>query len=149
MQRRSFGLLLLIIAVIGLDQWTKQLILGHVGPDDIFKVSPFLNIILRWNTGVSFSFLSGHGSLLLFLNIIIVCALTIWLMRTPNIPLSLIIGGALGNILDRIFYGAVIDFIDFHLYAWHFAVFNIADSFISIGIFLFILTNYLKEKKLS
>ncbi len=148
MRKRSLELLILIFLIIGFDQWTKHLALNYLGERDVFEVFPFLNFVLRWNTGVSFSFLSDYPGMLLWLNTIIASGLIVWLFRTKSFPITFIVAGAIGNILDRIFYGAVIDFIDFHIYSWHFAVFNIADSFISIGVVLLFIITYLKEKKI-
>ena len=148
MRKSGFQLLILIVLIIGLDQWTKQLALNYLGERDLFEVIPILNFTLRWNTGVSFSFLSEYPLTLLYLNSLIAFGLIFWLFHTKDFTIAFIFAGAVGNILDRIFYGAVIDFIDFHIYSWHFAVFNIADAFISIGVFLLFITAYLKEKKI-
>jgi signal peptidase II len=131
--------------------------LRDITEQDLIPIAPFLNFILRWNPGVSFSFLSNHDiitpTVLLAFNSIVVLGLCIWMVRTKDfvtqMPMALVIGGALGNILDRILYGAVIDFIDFHINTWHFAVFNIGDSFISVGMFLLVLITYLKERSSS
>lgn len=154
---RYLTLLGVILVACGLDFWTKSMVLKTISPHDVVDVMPFLNFVLRWNSGVSFSFLSNHDiitpTFLLVFNSLIVMGLFIWMLRVKEfliqIPLCLIIGGALGNIIDRILYGAVVDFIDFHINTWHFAVFNVGDSFISIGMFLLIIFTYIKERSLS
>ena len=99
-----------------------------------------------WNRGVSFGFLSANDDLgrwtLVAMNLVIVAVLLYWLKSAKNIMLSsaigLVIGGAFGNIYDRIKFGAVADFFQFHWQEWYFAVFNVADSFIFIGAMLLI-----------
>ncbi len=128
-----------------------------ISSQDVIEVTPFLNFVLRWNSGVSFSFLANHDiitpTVLLVFNSLIVFGLCIWMVKIKEsfiqIPLAFIIGGAFGNIIDRILYGAVIDFIDFHINTWHFAVFNVGDSFISIGMFLLVVITYIKERSSS
>jgi signal peptidase II len=154
---RYLTLLSIILAACGFDFWTKSVVLKSISPDDVVEVMPFLNFVLRWNSGVSFSFLSNHDiitpTFLLVFNSLIILGLCIWIIRVKEffiqIPLCLIVGGALGNIVDRMLYGAVVDFIDFHIDTWHFAVFNMGDSFISIGMFLLVVITYIKERSLS
>ncbi|MCX7125108.1 MAG: signal peptidase II [Gammaproteobacteria bacterium] len=135
--------LLLSLLIIVLDQLTKHLILSHVGATDVVSVFPFLNIILRLNAGAAFSFLGGESGwqiyLLSSISAVVAVVLVVWLSQLPRrewwiaAPVSLVLGGALGNLIDRVHYGYVIDFIDFHLQYWHFATFNIADAAVSVG----------------
>ena len=141
--------LLLTIAIIGLDRFSKGWMLGHLNPYDPLIISPFLNFTLSFNTGAAFSFLhsaSGWQNILFsVLAIGVSLLIVLWLTtlapreRWKGIALSLILGGALGNAWDRFVYGYVIDFINFHYNDWHFAVFNIADSAICIGACMLIL----------
>jgi signal peptidase II len=115
----------------------------HLLPFTPLKIFPFFNLTLAYNKGAAFSFLhsaSGWqhiflGSLALIISIVIL----VWLYKLSarerwiGIALCLILGGALGNAWDRVLYGYVIDFFDFHLGDWHFAIFNVADSAIFIG----------------
>ncbi len=104
-------------------------------------VTPFLNIVMVWNQGISFGLMSenaGHGNILLMgLLGTIILGFGIWMMRTPRLAtrliLAAIIGGALGNLWDRVRFGAVADFLDFHLFGWHYPAFNVADSLIVMG----------------
>ena len=105
------------------------------------EVLPFFNLTMVWNRGVSFGLFSGgviDRWILFGLVIIVVIVLAVWMRRSTalllTLALGLIIGGALGNAADRIIYGAVADFFDVHGWGWHFWVFNVADSAISIGV---------------
>ena len=107
-------------------------------------LGPFLDLTLRWNPGISFSFFpqqTGWGvSLLLAFTLAATLALALWLWRCASLPtalgLGLIIGGALGNAFDRFTFGAVLDFLDLHMFGRHFFVFNGADFAITLGVVL-------------
>jgi signal peptidase II len=109
---------------------------------------PFFNLTLAFNTGAAYSFLhnaSGwQNSLLTSLAVIVSACIVYWLSQLSAraywavIALTLVLGGALGNAWDRLLYGHVVDFLDFHLGGWHFAIFNIADSAICVGAFMLI-----------
>lgn len=115
--------------------------------DRVIEVLPFLQLRLSWNAGISFSmFDSGEGIttiLLLAVQVSVTCVLIWWLRQLDRpwlqVASGLIIGGALGNILDRALFGAVADFLDFYWGAWHFPTFNVADSCISVGAALWLL----------
>lgn len=136
-----FAILLSVLIIIG-DQFTKWLIMTEVmQPPRVIPILPFLNIVMAWNTGVSFSMLADSGPMLLAgLAILVSLGLLFMLTREPyRLPAygySLVIGGALGNVIDRFRYGAVFDFIDFYVGDWHFPAFNMADSAITIGVAL-------------
>ncbi|MBU3605501.1 lipoprotein signal peptidase [Polynucleobacter sp. MWH-Creno-3A4] len=130
-----------------IDQITKWQALSHLQLGVPEQVLPFLNWLLLFNPGAAFSFLAqGSGWQRWFFTILglIACAYIIWLLRKNQNDkllcwaLSLILGGALGNVLDRLMCGAVIDFIDFHYANWRWPAFNIADSAICIGAVLII-----------
>lgn len=141
--------LLLSTLVLLVDRGSKIWMLDHLTLGDPLTLLPFLNLTLAYNTGAAFSFLNSAsgwqhfvlGGLALAVSIYIL----IWLAKSPrqqywqNIALCLIFAGALGNAWDRILYSHVIDFINFHLGDWHFAIFNVADSAICIGAFMLIL----------
>lgn len=165
----------LIVDFILIDQLSKWLILEYVfrpelggeplGPlawfqDNIrlpmvsIELTSFFNLTMVWNEGVSFGmFQSGNPWPLIILSLIISAIFTGWLIKSTSwrdaIPLSMIIGGALGNIIDRPHYGAVADFLDFHIGKWHYPAFNVADSLISIGIVILIANSlfFSSEKK--
>jgi signal peptidase II len=110
-------------------------------------LTPFLDLALRWNKGISFS-LFAHDSLtgrvsLLILTLSVIGLLAWWLWRSQfglsAAGLGLIIGGALGNAIDRIIHGAVVDFLDLHAFGRHFFVFNVADAAINVGVLLLLL----------
>jgi len=130
-----------------LDQMTKWQALSHLQIGVPEYVLPFMNWLLLFNPGAAFSFLAqGSGWQRWFFTILglIACAYIVWLLRKNQHDkllcwaLSLILGGALGNVLDRLMCGAVIDFIDLHYANWHWPAFNIADSAICIGAALII-----------
>ena len=139
-----------------LDQLSKWYVseqfLREVSSINIF---PFFNITEAWNTGVSFSMFNNGGLmgtvLLSIFALLVVFFLLSWLKNEPNkliqVSLGLIIGGALGNVLDRVRFGAVYDFLDFYYQSWHWPVFNLADSFICIGAFLIIAHSLLSRKQ--
>ncbi len=119
------------------------------------RVTNFLNIVFTWNPGTAFSMFRGLGDsapwVMIIATGIIIALLIYYLARGAKsyerAPLILIIGGALGNLVDRIRFGAVIDFLDFHIGGAHWPAFNIADSFITIGVCLYILNWWLARRK--
>lgn len=136
-----FGLSVAAVVLI-LDQVSKYWILNDLlGERTIIAYGSFFNVVRAWNTGVSFSMFNDYGNLgmlvLSLLAVIIVGMLLHWLRREDNrviqLALGFIIGGALGNVIDRVRLGAVFDFLDFHIGDSHWPAFNLADSFICIG----------------
>jgi len=147
---------LVVFFILLLDQTTKLLAL------DFFSLSPsavqvtdFLNLTLLFNRGVSFGMLGNIGPKApLILSIItgaIVTCLSIWAWRSENTweiySIAPIIGGALGNLCDRIFRGAVTDFLDFHVSSYHWPAFNLADAAISIGAGMLIAHSFRSKKE--
>ena len=140
--------MILALLIVAADQASKFYVAGVLLKDGVpVEVTSWLNIILVMNQGVSFSLFSDGSDIvrwvLTALALGIALVLTIWLFRSRGwftaLALGLVIGGAIGNAIDRIRLGAVIDFVDFHIPAWndwHFATFNVADSAISTGVFL-------------
>jgi signal peptidase II len=128
--------------VIALDQLSKLWISSHFTYFETYTVTGFFNLVLVHNFGASFSMLSDAGGWQrwLFSGIAVAASVwIIWLLRKHQqeklfcIALALILGGALGNLIDRLMYGYVVDFLDFHWDEHHFAAFNVADSAINIG----------------
>jgi signal peptidase II len=128
--------------VIALDQLSKLWISSHFTYFETYTVTGFFNLVLVHNFGASFSMLSDAGGWQrwLFSGIAVAASVWIlWLLRKHQqeklfcIALALILGGALGNLIDRLMYGYVVDFLDFHWDEHHFAAFNVADSAINIG----------------
>ena len=143
------------LIIVMLDQLSKYLILNYVlAAYPYIKITSFFNVVNAWNTGVSFSLFSAGGylgTLLLSCLAIIISAMLVWQMRKNQLPacnaaLGLIVGGALGNVIDRIRVGAVFDFLDFHIDTYHWPAFNFADSAICIGAVLILFIS-LKNKK--
>lgn len=132
---------LLVFAADQLHKWYMLEVL-HIGAVSPIIVTPFFNLVLVWNRGISFGMLSQHDAAyaLIALAIVIVLALIWWVRdlhkRNEILAVGLVIGGALGNVVDRFLYGAVADFFDFHIMGYHWPAFNIADSSIFIGVVL-------------
>ena len=138
---------LIILIIFCLDRVSKIYVINLIqsNQSEIF-IYDFLNLTLNWNTGIAFGLLSFKADLLyhsISALILLIIIYLIYLMvvsdKLGKIVVSLIIGGALGNIYDRLNYFAVPDFIDFHIGEFHWFTFNIADIFISIGIILLII----------
>ena len=146
---------LLIIVIFFFDRITKIKIINHQISNDSIYINDFINLELVWNTGIGFGLLSSNSALiynsittLIGLILIIIMFMIIKSNYFEKILYSIIFGGALGNFYDRIVYFAVPDFIDIHYQRFHWFTFNIADIFITIGIFLLILKElFLKNEK--
>lgn len=141
---RNYRWLWITAVVIILDQVTKFLVLQHV--QQPISITPFFSLVFMQNTGSAFSFLAwGSGWQLWLFGLIAISVsvgLLIWLPKIPTykvwqpIALALILGGALGNVIDRIIHGFVIDFLLFHINTWAWPAFNIADSAIVVGVIM-------------
>lgn len=160
--RRWFGLnagasnwLWLGVAVIAFDQWTKWLVVQRFDEFDRLVLLPVLEFMRLHNEGAAFSFLSNAGGwqrwLFIGLAVAVSAGILVWLRRLPAkgqgllaAGLSLILGGALGNVIDRVLHGHVIDFIRVHYEEHYFPAFNVADSAITIGAILIVLDNLLE-----
>ena len=144
--------LLLLIA----DQITKALILGAYKLGDATYITSFFNIVRVHNSGAAFSFLADAGGWQrwFFTGIGVVAAVFIvWMLKSHpgqklfSFALACILGGAIGNVVDRTLHGYVVDFLDFHYLGWHFPAFNVADSAISIGAVCLILDEILRVRR--
>jgi len=147
------GMFVVILTIFS-DQLSKWWILNvTMVPPRIIPVTSFFDLVLVHNRGASFGIFSdapGWVSVALIVFAILVSiALAIWMWQVQetlfSVSLALVVGGAIGNVIDRIRFGAVIDFLDFHVGGWHWPAFNIADSGITIGVILLILDS-LKSK---
>lgn len=136
------------VLVLILDQISKWVILTQVmDPPVTIQVLPVFDLVLAWNRGVSFSMFSsdaGHAPYLLSgFALLVAVLLGIWLSRVktllPALGLGLVIGGALGNVVDRLRFGAVVDFLYFHYAGWGWPAFNLADSVITVGVGLLLI----------
>ncbi|WP_445114533.1 signal peptidase II [Acinetobacter sp. WZC-1] len=149
-----FGLAILTIV---LDQWTKWIASTHLNYADPVQVLPFLNWTLLHNNGAAFSFLSDAGGwqryLFTSLAGLVSVVFIFWLMRMPRhsvvLPaaIALILGGAIGNLIDRVTLGYVVDFIHIYYNTSHFPAFNIADSAITLGTILLLIDTFFLEKQ--
>jgi len=142
---------LVSLAVIFLDQITKNIILNEMVTPKIIEVTPFFNLILAYNTGVSFSMFAGNNPYVLSIIALSVCALLAWWMQKETdkwsrIGFSMIIGGAVSNVIDRFVHGAVVDFLDFYIGSYHWPAFNVADTAICIGAGIIVLRSFLTKK---
>lgn len=148
---------LIVPLVIVLDQLTKAWILAIMTPPRVIEATPFLDIVLTWNKGVGFGFFQAHSVwgmiFLVVLALGISLSLGLWMWKTTDkfliVCLSMVIGGALGNIIDRLRFGAVVDFIYVHVYilGYRFPAFNLADSAITVGVCLLLVESYVRKKK--
>jgi signal peptidase II len=144
------------LAVIVLDQIAKTLIIGNFQLGDSRTVTSFFNIVRVHNTGAAFSFLAGASGWQRWFFVGLgaaAAAFIVWMLRKHGgqrlfgWALSLILGGAIGNVIDRLLHGYVVDFIQLHHSGWYFPSFNVADSAISIGAALLILDELLRVRR--
>lgn len=139
---KRLAILAALLALLA-DQVSKWWLIGFLAerPGGV-RVTEFFNLVQVWNRGVSFGMFNtgeaGRRWVLIALALVMVVGLWVWLSRTRDRPVAvaigLVMGGALGNALDRLTHGAVADFFDFHLAGWHWPAFNVADAAILIGV---------------
>lgn len=142
--------------VLLLDQFSKLMVIGNYQLHQGTVLTSFFNLVRVHNEGAAFSFLASSGGWQrwLFTGIGLgAAALIVWMLRAhPGqklfaFALSSILGGALGNVVDRLFYGYVVDFLDFHYMGWHFPAFNLADSAITLGAICLIVDEFLRVRR--
>jgi len=148
---RSWPWFLVAAAIILADQLAKWAVLARFAPGERLEVTGFFNLVLAFNRGAAFSFLAGAGGwqtpLLVGFALIAAVVVSVLLLRSPErtlfcAGLALILGGALGNVIDRLRFGHVVDFLDLHAAGWHWPAFNVADSAITVGAALLILDGF-------
>jgi signal peptidase II len=144
----------LTIVAIALDQWIKQLVETGLPFQEKIDLVPFLALFRTYNTGIAFSMFSSLSDTGLIAVAAAVVAFVLYLaVKTPpnqvlaRIGFAFIVGGALGNVIDRTVYGHVIDYILFHTPVWSFAVFNLADVFISVGAAAVVLDEFITWRR--
>lgn len=155
--RTGLGFLWFSLGVIIVDLWTKYLVIQNFALHESLPVMPHFNLFYARNYGAAFSFLANHDGwqtyFFLGLAIIISAALAVMLYKNranqklSNSAYALIIGGAIGNAIDRFYHGFVVDFLDFYWGTAHFATFNVADIAISVGAGLLVLESLLDSHK--
>ena len=155
LQNSGLRWLWLTLICLLLDQVTKQWVAGSFTLYESINVLPIFNITYVHNLGAAFSFLADQGGWQRWFFTIVAAVASIvfvvWLAKTPKsdtilgVAFALMLSGALGNLIDRVLFGYVIDFIDFHWSGYHFPAFNIADSMIFIGAALMILDSFITE----
>ena len=148
----SFGTLALIAALLdqGVKQWAEAALPFH----ELVPLLPFLGLYRTYNTGVAFSLFSGSGAWGLLVMTVLVIGFVLFLalrteghQRLARAGFALVVGGALGNLVDRSVHGHVIDYVLFHTPVWSFAVFNLADAFITVGAGLVLLDEVLAMRR--
>ena len=152
----TFRWFALAAAIIVADQLVKWVVLGHFTPGESRAVTGFFNLVLVFNRGAAFSFLAGADGWQtpLLVGFALVAALVVsWLIvKDPGkrlfcLGLALVLGGALGNVIDRLRFGHVVDFLDFHAFGTHWPAFNVADSAITVGAVLLFLESFLPRER--
>jgi signal peptidase II len=146
----------LALAIFLADQFTKVLILGYYHLGDSTYVASFFNIVRAHNTGAAFSFLAAASGWQrwLFTGIGVAAAIFIvWMLRSHagqklfSFALACILGGAIGNVVDRLLHGYVVDFVQVHWHSWYFPAFNVADSAITVGAACLILDELMRVRR--
>ena len=148
------GALSLIALVRFFDQFSKWYLLELVNIDERppLTLMPFFNLVMVWNHGVSFGMFARHDQPLILIAVtsLVVMVLFVWMWREEKrfvvFSIATVIGGAIGNIIDRIRFGAVADFFDFHVAGYHWPAFNIADACIFIGVALLVIHSIFLDK---
>lgn len=147
------GLAFLILVV---DQITKVLILAYYHPGEVTYLTDFLNIVRVHNRGAAFSFLAGADGWQRWFFVGIGTVATVFIIyllrahagqRLFCFALTCIMGGAVGNVLDRLLHGYVVDMVDFHIDRWHFPAFNVADTAITFGVIFLLLDELLRVRR--
>jgi signal peptidase II len=147
----------LSLLVIVLDQLSKYVVSDFLRLYETVAVLPFFSITLLHNPGAAFSFLASAGGwqhwLFTFIALVVSVAIIVWLRRLPAADkwqaaaLSLILGGALGNVIDRLRLGYVVDFLDLYFQKWHWPPFNVADSAITVGVAILLMATLRGNKR--
>ncbi|HET7922702.1 MAG TPA: signal peptidase II [Gammaproteobacteria bacterium] len=148
----------LSVLVLAADQVSKAAISAHLGLYDSVSVLPVFNLVLLHNPGAAFSFLAGQPGwqrwFFTVLALVITAGIVLWLWRLRDAgrrwlacALALVAGGALGNVVDRIRFGYVVDFIQVHYQHWYYPAFNVADSAITVGAIMLLLDGFLRQHR--
>lgn len=145
---------LVIVAAVFLDQLVKLAVVQSLPLHEMVPVLPFLALFHARNEGIAFSMLHGMEGTALAVLAVVVLVFVFWLWRSTqehrflaHLGFALIVGGAIGNLIDRVALGYVVDYILFHTPVWSFAIFNLADAFITVGAGLVILDEFVLERR--
>jgi len=153
---RAWRWFVLAAAVVLADQVTKSMVTSRFVEGERLEINAFFNMVLVYNKGAAFSFLANapgwQTPLLIGFALVAIAIVVTLLVRSPerrmlSCGLALILGGALGNVIDRLRFGKVVDFLDFHAAGWHWPAFNVADSAITVGAVLLILDGFRKHER--
>jgi signal peptidase II len=144
----------IVVVAVSLDQWVKRLVENGMALHEQIDLLPFLALYHTRNTGIAFSLLAGFGDVGLVLVALVVIAVVLALAaRTTSgqvlarAGFALVVGGAIGNLIDRVSFGYVIDYVLFHTPVWSFAIFNLADAFITVGAALVLLQEFVDWRR--
>jgi len=153
---RTWRWFVLAAGIVIADQLVKWIILGHFAPGERREVTGFFNLVLVFNRGAAFSVLAEAGGwqspLLTAFALAAAAVVSAFIVKSPArkilcLGLALILGGALGNVVDRLRFGQVVDFVDLHAFGWHWPAFNVADSAITIGAALLVFEGLLHRER--
>ena len=150
MKNKTAFFFLIALSVFFLDQLAKYLIRTYIGPFDVIRVLPFFNIVYVENIGSAFGMFKGLGNTFFVIIALLAMALISALIirdKDNRLIFSLILGGAAGNLMDRIIHGYVIDFLDVYAGRYHWPAFNVADSALTIGIALLICKTFFNFRR--
>lgn len=147
----------LAAVVVLIDQWTKHLVLGSLHNGDAIQLTGFFDLVLVFNPGAAFSFLADHGGWQRWFFVVLAFGICGWLLRLlvqhlqqgdRLIPLAcaMVIGGAIGNVIDRFVFGAVVDFLYFHIGRYGWPAFNVADSAITVGVGIMVWAQFVAQR---
>jgi signal peptidase II len=141
--------------ILILDLASKEWALATIAPVGRIEVTSFFNLVMVWNHGISFGMLQTDGELgrwlLIALALAICVILVFWLRKEyrlpPTVAIWLILAGAIGNVIDRVRHGAVVDFLDFHAFGYHWPAFNVADSSIVVGAVILVVDSLFGDRR--
>ena len=148
------GYLFTIIFLVGLDQYTKNLIVTYIPEGEKLEIIPgFFNVTYVKNSGAAWSMLEGQRTIFIIITVLAVIYFSYLLIKEKDKPFIfkisylLIIGGAIGNFLDRFVNAYVVDFLDFKFFGYDFPVFNLADCFLTVGVFIYLIASLVEMKR--
>ena len=155
---RTWRWFALAAGIVAADQLAKWIVMQHFRDGERLQVTGFFNMVLVFNKGAAFSFLAQapgwQTPLLIAFALIAAAVVGFFILKNParrllGLGLALILGGALGNVIDRLRFGHVVDFLDFHAFGWHWPAFNVADSAITVGAAILILEGFVHHERRS